>query len=77
LSLEKAKYKVIEEKGNIQIRQYEPSIVAQILVDADFNNAGNIAFYRLFNYISGKNRKKESIAMTSQSVSNLPLRKLP
>jgi hypothetical protein len=65
VSLEKAKYTVIEEKGNIQIRQYQPSIVAETLVDADFNEAGNIAFRRLFNYISGKNRKKESIAMTA------------
>ncbi|HEY5139488.1 MAG TPA: heme-binding protein, partial [Methylococcales bacterium] len=65
VSLEKAKYTIIEEKGNIQIRQYQPSIVAETLVDADFNDAGNVAFRRLFNYISGNNRKKESIAMTA------------
>jgi len=65
VEIEKAKYTVIEEKGNCQIRQYEPYIAAETLVDSDFDEAGNIAFGRLFKYISGNNRKKESIAMTS------------
>jgi effector-binding domain-containing protein len=65
VGIEKAKYTVIEEKGNCQIRQYEPYIAAETLVDSDFNEAGNIAFGRLFKYISGNNRKKESIAMTA------------
>jgi hypothetical protein len=65
VSLEKAQYTVLEKSGSIEMRQYQPCIVAETLVDADFNNAGNIAFRRLFNYISGKNRTKESIAMTA------------
>ena len=65
VGIEKAKYIVIEENGNCQIRQYEPYIAAETLVDSDFDNAGNVAFNRLFKYISGNNRKKESIAMTA------------
>ena len=65
VGLEKAKYAVIEKKGSIEIRQYQSYIVAETLVDSDFDNAGNIAFRRLFNYISGKNIKKEPIAMTA------------
>lgn len=65
VSLEKAKYTVLEKSDTIEIRQYQPYIVAETLVDADFNNAGNIAFRRLFNYIAGNNRTKESIAMTA------------
>ena len=65
VGIEKPKYVVIEEKGNCQIRQYEPYIAAETLVDSDFDNAGNIAFNRLYKYISGNNRKKESIAMTA------------
>lgn len=65
VNLEKAKYTVLEKSGNIEIRQYQPCIVAETLVDADFSSAGNIAFRRLFNYISGNNRTKESIAMTA------------
>lgn len=65
LGIEKAKYQVIEKQGKLEIRQYEAQIVAETIVDADFDDAGNIAFRRLFNYISGENRKKESIAMTA------------
>jgi hypothetical protein len=65
MGVEIAKYTVIEKKSSCQIRQYEPYVAAQTLVDSDFDNAGNIAFNRLFKYISGNNRKKESIAMTA------------
>ena len=65
VGIEKAKYKVIEKEGNFEIRQYSPYLVAETVVDADFDDAGNIAFGRLFDYISGKNRKKESISMTA------------
>ncbi|UCD59272.1 MAG: heme-binding protein [Candidatus Hydrogenedentota bacterium] len=65
VGIEKAKYKVIEKEGKFEIRQYQPQIIAETIVDADFDKAGNMAFRRLFNYISGQNRKKESIAMTA------------
>ncbi|MHC4205526.1 MAG: SOUL family heme-binding protein [Planctomycetota bacterium] len=65
VGIEKAKYKVIDKEGKFEIRQYQPQIVAETVVDADFDEAGNMAFRRLFNYISGENRRKESIAMTA------------
>lgn len=65
VGIEKAKYEVIEKEGNFEVRQYRPRIVAETVVEADFNEAGNIAFRKLFNYISGENRGKKSIAMTA------------
>ena len=65
MGIEKAKYEVIEKQGKFEIRQYKPQIVAETVVDTDFDKAGNVAFRKLFNYISGENRKKESIAMTA------------
>ena len=65
VGIEKAKYEVIDKEGKFEVRQYKPQIVAETVVDADFDEAGNMAFRRLFNYISGENRKKESIAMTA------------
>jgi len=65
VGIEKAKYQVIEKEGKFELRQYKPQIVAETVVESDFDQAGNMAFRRLFNYISGENRKKESIAMTA------------
>jgi effector-binding domain-containing protein len=65
VGIEKAKYKVVEKEGKFEIRQYQSQIVAETTVEADFDEAGNMAFRRLFNYISGENRKNESIAMTA------------
>ena len=65
VGIEKPKYDVLEKQGQFEIRLYKPQIIAETIVDADFGNAGNVAFRRLFNYISGENRKKQSIAMTA------------
>jgi effector-binding domain-containing protein len=65
VGIEKAKYEVIEKEGRFEVRQYRPQIVAETVVEAGFDEAANAAFGRLFNYISGENRKKESIAMTA------------
>ena len=65
VGIEKAKYEVIEKDGKFEIRQYKPQIVAETVVEAEFDKAGNTAFRRLFNYISGENRTKESISMTA------------
>ena len=65
VGIETPKYKVIEKEGRLELRQYPPQIVAETLVQADFDTSGNIAFRRLFRYISGQNRAKESIAMTA------------
>jgi len=63
--VEKAKYRVIQKEGKFQVRSYGSQIVAETLVDAGFEDAGNVAFRRLFDYISGNNRKTEKIAMTA------------
>jgi effector-binding domain-containing protein len=65
LNVEKQKYTVIEKDRAFQIRTYQPYIAIETLVDSDFEEAGNTAFRRLFNYINGNNLSKEKIAMTT------------
>lgn len=65
VGIEKAQYQVIQKEGKIEIRQYAPQIVAETMIEADFDDAGNVAFRKLFNYISGENRSKAAIAMTA------------
>lgn len=65
MGIEKPKYTVLEKEGDFEIRQYPSYLVAETMVDADFSDAANVAFRRLFNYISGSNKTKESISMTA------------
>lgn len=65
VGIEKAKYEVIDKEGKFEVRQYKPQIVAETVVDSSFDEAANIAFRRLFKYISGNNKTKESISMTA------------
>jgi hypothetical protein len=67
MSLEEPEYTVLLEVDDIEYRQYEPYLVSETLVEntADFKDAGNEGFRRLFDYISGDNLVKEKIAMTA------------
>ena len=62
---EEPKYKVIKEFEDFEIRQYDSYLVAETIVSADFEDAGNSAFSQLFGFISGENYEEESIEMTS------------
>jgi hypothetical protein len=65
MALEEAKYTVILKDESFELRQYEPHLVAETVVDGDFDKAGNEGFRRLFKYISGENQNKRSIVMTA------------
>jgi hypothetical protein len=64
MAIEKAKYDVVEQSNDFELRQYEPQIVAETIVDGDFDEVGNEGFRRLVAYIKGENRKRQSISMT-------------
>ncbi len=65
MAIEKLTYKVIEKQGEIEIREYQGYIEAQTVVNEEFTKAGNKAFSRLFDYISGKNETEKDISMTA------------
>ena len=65
MATEEPKYQVVEKIGRIEIREYEPYLVAQTKVYGSFDQAGNQAFRILFQYISGANKTQTSIAMTA------------
>jgi effector-binding domain-containing protein len=65
MAIEEAPYKVVQTSGIFEVRDYEPHILAETLVDGTLEDAGNKAFRRLFNYISGANHTRSSIAMTA------------
>lgn len=65
MAIEVAPYTVLKESGIFEVRDYEAHILAETLVDGTLEEAGNKAFRRLFDYISGANQSRDSIAMTA------------
>ena len=65
MAIEKAKYTVLQKEDNFEIRQYDSQIVAETYVEGELKDAGNEGFRRLYEYISGDNRKKQSISTTA------------
>lgn len=69
VATEEPEYQVIEKDGAFELRQYPALLAAETLVTgADFEDAGDIAFGRLFRYITGNNRAQAEIAMTAPVV---------
>ena len=77
VATEEVKYRVLESSGDFELRQYESSLGAETTVEGDFHEVGNEGFRRLFDYISGKNRKKQSIPMTAPVSQEASSEKIP
>src|SRR5512138_1465323 len=65
MGIEEAGYRVVKSDGIFELRDYAPHILAETVVDGTLEDAGNLAFRRLFRYISGENRSRGKIAMTA------------
>jgi effector-binding domain-containing protein len=65
VAIEEVPYTVIEQNGEMELRQYSPHIVAETTVEGAFDKVGSEGFRRLAGYINGENRSKQSIAMTA------------
>lgn len=58
-------YQVIASEDDKQIRKYHSYIEARTVVPGNYEEAGDEAFRRLFDYISGENVSGEEIEMTA------------
>lgn len=65
MATEEPGFQLLEKDGSFELRQYAAYVVAETRVEADFEDAGGIAFQRLFRYISGDNVAQQKIAMTA------------
>ena len=48
MAIEEPRFKVLEQQGSFELREYPAYVVAETRVEAGFASAGNIAFQRLF-----------------------------
>ena len=65
MAIEEPRFEVLEKDGGFELREYSPYVVAETRVEAGFEEAGSVAFQRLFRYISGNNIAQQKIAMTA------------
>ena len=63
------KYRVVKKFIDFEIRDYEPCLIAEVIVDGSMNQAGSYGFRPLFNYIS-----QNSISMTAPVI-QIPVKK--
>ena len=62
-NVEKPDYKVIQSEQNIEIRQYEPMIIAEVEIDGKRKDAIRDGFRLLADYIFGNNTVAQNISM--------------
>lgn len=65
MAIEEPQYTVESKTDLYEIRVYGPTIVAETIIDAPFEEAGTEGFKILANYIFGDNRSNEKITMTA------------
>ena len=64
-AIEEPDYEVIRKFDNVELRRYAPYVVAEVVLDASAEDAGNQAFPILAGYIFGKNKGEKKFAMTA------------
>jgi hypothetical protein len=62
--LEEPKHKIIEQIADFEVREYEETLVAETIVDGDFDDAPSEGFRRLADYIFGNNLSEKKLEMT-------------
>ncbi len=65
MAIEEPKHRVIETVGKIELRDYEPALLAEVEVSGERSAAINQAFRILAGYIFGGNQGQAKIAMTA------------
>jgi hypothetical protein len=63
--VEIAQYDVIKADDVFEVRAYKPLVVVKTRAKGDYKSMSEVAFMRLFDYISGENEKREKVTMTA------------
>ena len=76
-AIEEPAYDVLRAFGNVELRQYAPYVVAEVVIDGAAEDAGNAAFPILAGYIFGKNKGDKKFDMTAPVTQTAAPVKLP
>jgi SOUL heme-binding protein len=64
-AIEEPDYELIRKFDDVELRQYAPYVVAEVVLDTTAEDAGSQAFPILAGYIFGKNKGERKFAMTA------------
>ena len=64
-AIEEPDYEVLRKLDKVELRQYAPYVVAEVVLRSTAEEAGNQAFPILAGYIFGKNKGERKLAMTA------------
>ncbi len=66
---QRQEFRALETYRDFEIREYQPCVIAEVKVSADYSSASSRAFSSLFGYISQGNKNSEKISMTAPVIS--------
>lgn len=69
-------YQVVRSYAAFQVRRYPEHLLAEVIVEGTFEDAGNRAFRYLFAYINGENHASQKVAMTAPVVQDAASEKI-
>jgi len=72
VNVEEPKYRVLSQTKYIEVRQYDPMIIAQVRITGERNEAANAGFRILADFIFGNNQKAAS-STGSQTYEEIPM----
>jgi SOUL heme-binding protein len=64
-AIEEPGYEVTRQLGSVELRQYAPYVVAEVVINTAAEDAANQAFPILAGYIFGKNKGEKKLEMTA------------
>ncbi len=67
-TVEEPAYSVATQEEDKSVRRYPPRVLAVTTAQGDYETASDVAFRRLFDYISGENAPGRQVAMTAPVV---------
>lgn len=70
---EQQPYELVRRARGYELRRYPACVVAEVQVTGEFEQAGSLGFRPLVEYIGGRNRTRESVAMTAPVVQSRSL----
>jgi hypothetical protein len=67
---QRQEFRVLRTYADFEVREYQPCVIAEVRVSAQYDDATSSAFGSLFRYISKGNKTEQKIAMTAPVIAS-------